>query len=356
MKPISIHDYFWSPGKYPIKDFCVIFGKDAFLKFHAVRLIRDHVLEGEDAEFSLTRFEGASVRLQDVLKELATKSMFGGGRRLVVVEDADSFITKYRTELEDYADKSSKNAVLLLVPDSFPSNTKLFKKLAENGLIVEAEALSEKELPKWIVRWAKHQHRVACDLNAADLLLQRIGPEHGLLDQELAKLALLVPTKDDGSAGCITPELVEEAAGSWRTQIVFEIFNLALTGQTASAIREMDRLLLSGEDVISIFNQNASTLRKLAAATRLILDAEKNGKKITVRQALTQIGVVKPFIQSKMEKQLMSLGRHRGAKLLDWLLQADLDFKGGSRSDPRLILETLIFKIADPRLRTEIKR
>lgn len=355
MKPISIHEYFWNPGKHPIGNFCVIFGDDAFLKFHAVRLIRDHVLEGEDAEFSLTRFEGASVGLLEVLKEVSTRSMFGGDRRLVLVEDADSFITKYRADLEDYADKPSKNAVLLLVPTVFPSNTKLFKKLVEKGLVIEAKALSEKELPNWIIRWGKHQHQVACDLNAADLLLQRIGPEHGLLDQELAKLSLMVPTKGDGTKSPITPELVEKAVGSWRSQSTFEMLDLALSGQTASAIRQLDRLLLGGENAIAILAQIAYTLRKLAAATRLILDAEKSGKKIGVSQALKQVGV-KPFVLAKTEKQLMSLGRHRGAKLLDWLLQADLDLKGASRSDPRLILETLIVKIADPRLRTEIKR
>lgn len=345
MKPVSIHDFLWEPSKYPVKELCVVFGDDAFLKFHAVRKLRDQVLDGEDAEFSLTRFEGDSVGMDDVLKEVATRAMFGGGRRFVQLEDADAFVAKYRSELEDYADRPSKRAVLLLQLQSFPSNTRLFKKVVETGLVVEAKTLSESEIPQWIVRWAKHRHGVVCKTDAAQLLLERIGPEHGLLDQELAKLALTVPEK-----GSITTESVEQSVGSWRTQSTFEMLDLALSGQTAAAVAQLDKLMSAGENAIGVLAQIAYTLRKLGAATELILQAERNHRKITVASALEQVGI-KRFVLNKAEKQLKMLGRHRGRQILDWLLQTDLDLKGASRSNPRLILEMLIVRIAEPRLR-----
>ncbi|MDR0703399.1 MAG: hypothetical protein LBF88_00250, partial [Planctomycetaceae bacterium] len=109
--------------------------------------------------------------------------------------------------------------------------------------------------------------------------------------------------------------------------------------------------LLAGENAVGILAQIAPTLRKFAAATQLILDGEKHGKKITPAAALEQAGVNRYYIEKKSEKQLKMLGRFRGAKLLDWLLHADLDLKGASRNDPRIILETLIINLADPRLR-----
>ncbi|MDR1963475.1 MAG: DNA polymerase III subunit delta [Planctomycetaceae bacterium] len=347
MKPVSIHDFLWDSSKFSAKEICVVFGDDPFLKFHAVRILRNQVLTAEDAEFSMTRFEGDSVKFIDVLKEVTTQAMFGSDRRFVMIEEADSFVTKNRVELEEYTEKPSKRAVLLLLLQSFPSNTRLFSRVVEKGLVIEAKSLPEKEMPKWIVRWAKHQHKIVCDPDAAEMIFQRVGAEHGMIDQELAKLALMVSAKEK-----ITTALVEKAVGSWRSQTAFEMLDLALAGQTAAAIRQLDQLLLAGENAVGILAQIAATLRKFAAATQLILDAERNGKKITPAAALEQAGVNRYFIEKKSEKQLKMLGRYRGAKLLNWLLQADLDLKGASRSDPRFILETFIVRIADPRLRT----
>ncbi|MDR2438310.1 MAG: DNA polymerase III subunit delta [Planctomycetaceae bacterium] len=347
MKPVSIHDFLWDSSQFSAKAICVVYGNDSFLKFHAVRILRSQVLSDEDAEFSLTRFEGDSIKFIDVLKEVNTLAMFGGDRRLVIIEDADSFVTKYRAELEEYAEKPSEQAVLLLLLQSFPSNTRLFTRVIEKGLVIEAASLPEKEIPKWIVRWSKHHHKTSCDPNAAEMIFQRIGAEHGLIDQELAKLALMVAPKEK-----ITTTLVEKAVGSWRSQSIFVMLDLALTGQTAAAIQQLDQLLLAGQNAIGILAQIASRLREFAAATQLILDAEKHGKKISTAAALEQAGIKRYFIDKGAEKQLRMLGRHRGAKLLNWLLQADLDLKGASRNDPRIILETLIIHIADPRFRT----
>ena len=39
-------------------------------------------------------FDGTKAELRDVLDELATVAMFGGGKRLIVVEDAEDFISR----------------------------------------------------------------------------------------------------------------------------------------------------------------------------------------------------------------------------------------------------------------------
>ena len=91
MPPISVNDYLWDIAKYPAKPVCVIFGDDAFLRSNAVRHVRDQVLAAEDAEFAISQFEGDDTTFKDVLRELRTVAMFGGGRRVVRVDEADSF-------------------------------------------------------------------------------------------------------------------------------------------------------------------------------------------------------------------------------------------------------------------------
>jgi len=348
MKPIPVHDYLWNSSKFPAKPVCVVYGDDAFLRSNAVRHIRDQVLAAEDAEFALSRFDGDDSKLEfkDVLRELRTTAMFGGGQRVVRVDEADSFVSKYRAELENYAATPSDQAVLILQLKSFPATTKLYKQLVASGLIIEAKTHSEKEMPGWVVQWSKSHHKVPCDKVAAEMIVQRIGLEHGLLDQELAKLALMVSNPKKG----ITPELVEQAVGSWRSRTAFEMLDLALAGKTTAAVRQLDALILAGENAVGILAQIAATLRKLATATEIILDAERQNRKVSVRSALEKAGV-KGFVLGKTEEQLRQLGRHRGAKLPNWLLQLDLDLKGDSRSDPRLLLEIFIVKLSTGKLR-----
>ncbi len=323
----------------------------------AAKALRELVLQGEDAEFALSRYEGKSIPLEVVLKELSTASMFSSSRRLVIVDDADPFVTKYRAELEDFfsvhakkqAGSPAAKAVLLLLLKTFASNTKLYKMLAEIGLLIDSKPLDEKSIPPWIVRWGKQRHRIQCDAEAAEEILRRIGPDPGMIDQELAKLALMVP--DDGAATVnVTQELVEKNVGSFWTQSVFQMLDATLFGKTAEALRLLDRLLISGEKPFSILNRVSPTLRNFATATEKILELEKMGKSVNLRSVLSEAGIWSSVLD-KSEKQLRILGRHRGLKLREMLFQADLNLKGASKMNERLVIETFVISLSAAELR-----
>ena len=97
------------------------------------------MLGGDDADFSLTTFEGRGTLFRDVHEVLSTVAMFGGGQRLAVVENADDFVTRYRPQLEDYVAKPSRSGVLVLDLDSLPSNTRLYKSIAADGLLIDGD-------------------------------------------------------------------------------------------------------------------------------------------------------------------------------------------------------------------------
>ena len=93
-------DYLAHPEKYPAKAVCVVFGPEHFLKLEALDRIRREVLGDEEGEFSFRSFIGDEIeepRL--VFDELSTVALFGGGRRLVVINEADLFVTKNRAAL-----------------------------------------------------------------------------------------------------------------------------------------------------------------------------------------------------------------------------------------------------------------
>ena len=339
-KPIPALDYLAKPSKHPAAPVCVLFGDESYLKRQALGQLRSEVLGTGDADFSLKVFQGDDAEPREIFDELATIALFGGGRRLVIVEEADSFVTRHRAMLESYAARPKSSGILVLDVKTWPSTTRLYKTLAESGLQIECKTPGEAGILKWLGLTAKSQHQVTLDPAAAERLLEIVGPEMGLLDQELAKLSLLT-----GEDRRITMELVEEVVGGWRAKTAWDMLDAAADGNARDALLQLDRLLLAGENPIALLGQIGSTLRRYAAATRLIQQAETSGRRIAMRQALELAGFKSwPAAIQKAERQLRQLGRHRAAELYRWLLEADLALKGTSSAPARarLVLEELI--------------
>lgn len=316
---------------------CVVFGDEAFLKRQALRALRGLVATQEDAEFGVQVFEGPSALWADVLEELCTQPMFGG-KRLVVVQQGDAFVSQHRAVLEEYVARPRSHAVLVLEVQQWPATTRLYKMLDAQGLQIDCRALRSAEVPGWLVAWARQEHGIRLTPAAASALLEMIGPELGLLDQELAKLAVSA-----GWGASVDVDLVRQLA-VWRARTAWEMLDAALEGDLARALAELDRLLLAGETPVGLLAQMGASLRRLAAATAAVLAAEEAGRKMPLREALRAAGVNAYFLE-KTERQLRRLGRRRGQALLGWLLEADLALKGASQLAPRIILETLLVRI-----------
>lgn len=340
MATTSAIDWLSQPDAAAVPAVCALAGDDGFLKRQALARLREAVLGGEDAEFSYTVFDGPAVNLSDVLKELATVAMFGGGKRLIVVDDADEFISRYRAELEDYVARPRTTGILVLVPNSFPSNTRLAKAVAATGLVIDCGAPPPNQMPNWLTNWAAKFHQVKLERAAAELLVETVGPELGLLDQELVKLSLVAAADKK-----ITGPMVQQMVGGWRAKSTWEMLDAALAGDLAGTLGQLERLLAAGETPIGLLGQISASLRRLAAATRMILQGEAAGRPVPLRAALEQSGV-RSFVLQKGERELRRLGRQRGANLYRWLLEADLDLKGDSSLPPRLILERLLTRLA----------
>jgi DNA polymerase-3 subunit delta len=343
-KPLDALDFLASPGKHPPLPVCVLFGDESFLKRQVLGQLKEIVLSGDDAEFSVSAFDGRELELRDMLDALSTRALFGGGRHLVIVDEADDFVSKHRPELEDYVKQPRTASVLLLDVKQWPATTRLYKAVAESGRQIECRFPAPARLLKWLVSWSKKQHGATLEPDAAERLAETVESDLGLFDQELAKLAALA-----GANGSITAKLVDEAVGGWRTRSAWDMLDAALDGKTTEAMVQLDHLLIGGEVPIALLAQISSNLRRLAAAAQLITQAEAGGRPVSLRQALEQAGV-KPFVIGKAEMQLRRLGRSRAGDLYRWLLEADLALKGSSSSPARgrLVLETLIVRLSAP--------
>jgi DNA polymerase-3 subunit delta len=339
---LSALDYLAEPAKHAAASVCAVFGDEAFLKREVLAALRRQILSGEESDFSLTTFTGKEAQLREVLDVLATITLFGDGRRVVIIEEADSFVTEYRSELEDYVERPAKGGVLVLEVKTWPANTRLAKAVAASGLAIECKAPNERQIKTWLTQRAKAEHQVRLEAAAADALLELVPPELGILVQEVAKLALIA-----GEKRVIDTQLVRENVGGWRARTTWDMIDAAADGRAADALAQLDRLIAAGEKPHGLLPQMASSLRRFATATSLIDAAEARRQKLPLRNALSQAGVL-PFKLNDAERQLRQIGRTRAAKLTRWLLAADLAIKSHNSADDaaRIELERLIVRLA----------
>ncbi len=331
----------------------VIFGDEPFLRRLAIQHMR--AIASPDDELPVAVFDGSSVAWRDVHDELATVSLFNpAGLRVALVEEADPFVTEHRARLEDYVAQPQSRSVLMLEVSKWASNTRLYKLVEQHGLQVECRSpqtnrgrqkvVDESRIVQWLVRWGEARHDVQLARNAAILLLELIGPEFGLLDQELAKLALYTDKSHR-----ISEKMVRELAGGWRAKTAWELIDAALSGDSAEALRQLDRLILSGEVPNGLFGSISWSLRRFAAATRIYQQAERKRTRMRLSQALEQAGFFtwQQDALRKAEQQLKQLGRERAAQLNQWLLETDLALKGSHSSTDmsRLALEHLFIRL-----------
>jgi DNA polymerase-3 subunit delta len=308
----------------------VLAGGQGHLKSTVLSWLKRAVLA--DDETALSRFPGKEVDLQTVWDELRTVSMWGE-RRMVVVEDADDFVTRHRSGLEKYAAAPAKKAVLVLDVKSWPKTTRLAKQIAQTGLEVECTELKGYALGKWLEETARDVHDAKLNRDAAGLLIELIGDELGLLDQELSKLASYV-----GKGGTITAEAVRMMVGGWRTETTWAMTDAIRDGNLAFALEALNELLYHGEAPQKLIGGIHFVFRKLAYATDL---ARTKGLDAAMREA----GIF-PQAVGPSSTYLRRLGRPQAEKLIQHLMNADLALKGASRLPERLQLERLLIELS----------
>jgi DNA polymerase-3 subunit delta len=318
----------------------VLCGDDDFLKRQALDAVKALILGPEDPGFGLSSVAGDKTDFAAVRDELATLP-FLGPHRLVVVDNADPFVTRHRAALEKYvaechgqlAARATPTGVLVLDVKSWPANTRLAKAIPDAGTIT-CKAPAAHRLPQWCQQWASARHGKQLSAPAAQLLVELVGPEMGQLDQELEKLAVYV-----GAASRIDQSDVDQLVGRSRAADTFKIFDALGNGKPGEALAVLDQLLVQGEEPLRILGAFSWQLRRLAQVARIARQTR------SLPAAMDQAGI-EPYAQRRYEQQLRHLGRRRAEQLYDWLLEADLGMKGSSALPPRTILERLLVKMA----------
>lgn len=239
-------------GSSDIAPVYVVFGNEAFLRTQAVHRLLDRLLKPEERGLCCAEYDGTAEPAA-VLDDVRTLP-FLGPRRVVLVRDADRLIgvkrgsgsetnedaadakdaqraKGAREALEKYAESPCRTGVLILECGSFPSNLRLYKRVAALGGCIPCEAPKPWKLPEWLQERCRNEYGKQLALDAARSILDHVGESLGVLDGELAKLAVYV-----GSRATITTADVERLVGHDREQKVFGVLNAMADGDRKAAL------------------------------------------------------------------------------------------------------------------------
>lgn len=326
------------PNQALLRLVIVVFGNDSYLIRESIQAVIRATFPEPDSEASVTKFSGSAVSLSlaDVLDEVWTLPFFSPNR-LVIVEEADPFVTKYRKDLEAYVASPSESGTLLLQCKSWVSTTNIAKLIAKTGMVIDCASPRESELAPWLIELAKGRFGARLDGDAARQLIELVGPESGILAAEVEKLAVYA-----GSAARIEREDVVRLVGAGRVETIWKCLDAATTGQLRAALIQLDSLMAAGEQPVPALAAMSANLLKLHHAGIL------RAARLNLDEAC-RIAGIPPFAVEKARRQHAHLGPGRVDQLPAMLLRADLDVKGGTSLEPRVVLESLLVRLAQPR-------
>ena len=343
-------------GVPPLKPgVCPVFGSERFLK----KLVIKHLINsiaGEDAEFSSVQLDGNNDQTTwaAVHDELSMSTLFGGnGPKLVVVDEADSFVKEHRGQLEKLVEHPPTDGVLILVVDSWAANTKLYKRIAKTGLQVHCDppqnkrgkssSPDEAKISQWLISRARNIYDFELPSMGPSILIELTECHLGRMEQELAKLALYAVDESlDGNR-------IREIVGGWPAQTMWNAIDAATDGDAGIALEFLDQLLRSGEHPLALLGQMSWSLRRYAEVLELVRRDQRNGQKPNLERALELAGFRQWGGELKhASRRLKQLGQARVAKMNRWLLDADLALKG-THSKPergRFVLEKMFVEMS----------
>jgi DNA polymerase-3 subunit delta len=328
------HALEWPANLSELPATVVLFGKDNFLIDMSLRQTFRCLAGGDADVLPPPKLDGDDIRWADLSAELATGSLFSQGHsQPVVLIEADSFISKNRAELESWVAKPVSSNTLVMVTDTWPSTTKLFKLVQQHGVLVQCDppttgpkskAFDVKQISKWIANRARQYYQLEVPSDAAALLWDFSQDSFGMVDTSLSKLSLLF---EAGST--ITMADIRTHVGGWKAETVWQAIDQAMDGHAMKAIETLHPIFHAGEHPLGVMGQLSWALRRYSVAYDHYNQTRLSGRgRADMKESLLLAGF--HTWGSEVEKaatRLKRLGRRRLDCLHHWILDIDLALK-----------------------------
>lgn len=298
-----------------LKPVITLVSTDAFLQLQSLA----QIASGLPPDATRLDFDGEKAELADVIDELRGFSMFGGETKLVIIRNADEFISRFREAMENYIASPSSTGVLVLRMNAKLNKAhRISKLLAKHGQIIECMPPSLQQLPGWIQQRGKSAHRLTITPDAARQLAELIGDDLGKLDNEMAKLALQC------DSGRVDVADIGRNISFQREQAMWDLTNAMAVGRTTEALRRWRHLVQLDPSTefraVTWIGLWLEDVRKVLTAKR----AGKNPEGVLPRYKYSD-----PRMRTEFVRTAQAMGEAGAARALYLLTEIDKQSKSG---------------------------
>ncbi|HON92988.1 MAG TPA: DNA polymerase III subunit delta [Sedimentisphaerales bacterium] len=310
----------------------VIAGKDESLVGAKAQELVDELLDTQQRMTALLSVEGDEAVVSQVLDELKT-APFLADRRVVLVKNADGFVSKNREYLERYFQKPSATGVLILTVGSWDARTRLSKLLGNVGSLITMQVPPKWKLGEHLVQYAATKHKIKLNRDAAEILVELIGEELPQLYSEIEKLVLYV--RDEK---VITARHVESLTGQHRVYGAFEVIDAITAGNAGQAVTRLRNMFEQDKSAeYTVVGAFAYHLRRMFQAKTLL------EKRVNPADVAKQLRIF--YNKDRFFAQLQRMTLSQIAGVLEELAAVDHATKTG-QTQSAIAIEQLVLKLA----------
>jgi DNA polymerase-3 subunit delta len=336
MKPAVFLSKFKGDSLLPLYYF---YGEEEYLKNKAVHIVSERLGEKINRGLNFEVFASSSTPIATLLDHARTIP-FLGGRKIVLLKEAEKIPAQEQEHLFSYVESPSKKTTLILTSsavnfqgNAFKPLLKSFAKYAGYGLVLELNHPYQNEIPDWIKYMAQNFGK-SIGSSAVFLLHELIG--NNLLDifHEMEKLALFSGEKKE-----ITKDDVEKMISSLRTESVFELVDHIGNRRLYEALMTLSQLLKSGEQPLKLLALIVRQFRMISKARTLVNQGLKPAE-------ITHALKIREFVWQKLYPQVNKFSEKKLMDCFQQMWEADITLKT-RRTPKKIVLEKLVMELCE---------
>lgn len=322
-----LQDLIASLGRGDVAPVYLLYGEEDFLAGEALDAILKAALAGGDRTFNLDVLAGDETGGKEIVARASSFPM-AGGRRVVVVRDADRLTAHDLDILSAYVAGPSPSACLILVAVKPDMRKKPFTMIRKSGGAVECKRLYENQIPAWIAGQVRTDGR-RIEPEAVKLLTACIGTSLRELRGELDKLEVYAGEREE-----ITAADVAALVGMSREYTPFELQKAVGRRDTPRAMTILGEILEAGGALPLVF----ATMTNYFLTLWKLHDLRRRG--VGAKEQASQARV-NPYFMKEYQDALAHQSPGACERALLLLAEADERTKSGGE-DPRRVMEELI--------------
>lgn len=321
-------------GGSPLLPAYVLVGEEDYLKDQVVARIKSRALGSGTGGLGLESDGGLNYQAFDgrdtpaaAITQMAETFPFLAERRLIVVKDPDLSDPAWAKYLES---PQPTTCLVLYCHGDQPARTLgPLKEAGKKGhvAVVESAAPKPRDLVAWVSERARDFGKVL-PRDAAQILIEAIGPNLLTLDGEMQKMATYI-----GAKPVIAAADVQAVVGRVTIPQVFEFVDAVVAGDAGAALARLSEMLGQPGAELQILATVHGHYRRMAVA-RSMLDDRMPADTILPRL------YGNPWAARKCLDQARGLTASGMKRAISRLFETDLAIKTGQR-EPRLALELL---------------